>query len=220
MKMIAPRGWSAGTIARRFATVAPSSYDADSHSAECCISAGAPVKRIFGVEILEISRAAVDLSRIPVPLLDSHNQGSVVDNVLGRIESAWISGGELLGRIVFAQTPRGRTAEAMVGRGELSAISAGYQIQKWSAVDADGDEVDDPESARWDSDLVFTAVRWSLLEASLVGVPADAAAAVRSLPGGDDIDAIRSRMQVRARMAQRQRMYNAQQRAFGGHDDD
>jgi phage head maturation protease len=175
--------WTPATISHRFLTAAPQSYDEASHSCTACISAGSPVARFYGTEILEISKDACDLSRIPVPLLGSHNQASVVDNVLGKISKAWVQNGELHGRIVFARTSRGRAAEGMVARGELSGISAGYQVLKWSAVDADGDAVN-PESAQWDSDLVFTAVKWSLLEASLVGVPADSAASVRSLGGG------------------------------------
>jgi hypothetical protein len=219
MKMIAPPGWSPATISRRFATVAPSSYNADLHSCVACISTGAPVKRIFGTEILSISRDAVDLSRVPCPLLDSHSQASI-DNVLGRVTEAWISGGELLGRIVFARTSRGRAAEGMVGRNEVTGISAGYSIEKWSCVDADGDAVD-PSRADWDSDLTFTAVRWRLLETSLVGIGADSMAGVRSFASGgaDTVDDIRQRMMIRARVTQRQRMHNAQQAVFGGHDD-
>jgi hypothetical protein len=218
MKMISPPGWSAGTIARRLSTAAPSSYDAETHSCTACISTGAPVTRFYGTEVLEISRDACDLSRVPCPLLDSHSQASI-DNILGRITEAWISNGELLGRIVFGRTARGRMAEQMVARNELSGISAGYAVEKWSAQDADGDDVD-PSRANWDDDLVFRAVRWRLLEVSLCSVGADSAASVRSLSGGcDDIDAIKGRMASRQRMAIRQRMHLAQQRVFGGHDD-
>jgi hypothetical protein len=213
-QIIAPPGWLPATVSRRFTSSTPSSYDEASHSCTACISTGAPVKRVFGTEVLQISRSAIDLSRVPCPLLDSHSQASIGD-VLGRITEAWISGGELLGRIVFARTSRGRAAEGMVGRNELTGISAGYSIEKWSCVDADGDEVD-PSRADWDSDLVFTAVKWRLLECSIVAIAADAMASVRSLSGGyDTIADIRQRMMVRQRMAQRQRMHAAQQRVFG-----
>jgi hypothetical protein len=107
----------------------------------------------------------------------------------------------------------------MVARREISEISAGYAVEKWSAVDDDGDDVD-PGRANWDDHLTFTATRWKLLEASLVGVPADGLASVRSLGAGHDtITDIRGRMQVRQRMAQRQRMFNAQQAAFGNGDE-
>jgi phage head maturation protease len=219
--MIGPKGWSPASIERRFSTSAPESYDSTAHSCTACISSGAAVKRFYGTEILTISQDAVDLSRLPVAVLDSHSQTSVAD-VLGRIDSAWISGGQLFGRIIFAQTPRGRVAEGMVGRGELTGISAGYRVDKWSVTDSDGDVVD-PARADWDDDLTFTAMKWTLLETSLVGIPADSMAAVRSYGAGgdrqDDIDDVRMLMQVRERMATRQRMHEAAQALIGNRND-
>jgi hypothetical protein len=59
--------------------------------------------------------------------------------------------------------------------------------------------------------LTFTATRWELLECSLVSVPADSAAMVRSLGGNSDrqiVADVRARMLVRHRMETRQRMYD------------
>jgi phage head maturation protease len=162
------------------------------------------VQRVFGTEVLKISRAACDLSRVPVPLLDSHSQASI-DSVVGRVSEVWIDGGKLQSRITFAQTPRGCLAEGMVSRNELSALSCGYQVSEWSAVDADGDPVD-PSRADWDDGLVFTAERWTLLEASVVGAPADAGALVRSLGRHFNIADVRARMECRARMVARHGM--------------
>jgi hypothetical protein len=63
---------------------------------------------------------------------------------------------------------------------------------------------------RWDDDLTFTATRRELLEGSLVTVPADGSASIRSLGAGhhDDIDTIRNRMQARRRMQIRQAMHD------------
>jgi phage head maturation protease len=213
-------------IAHRFAPSAstPASYDKASHSCDCIISAGAAVSRFYGTEILRIDRASVDLSRVEAgsaPLLDSHSQASI-DAVLGRIDSAWIKSGQLYGKVIFSQTAAGRQAEGMVARGELKGISAGYSVSKWEISDADGNVLDPDSSPRWDEDsLTFTATRWQLLEASLVGVPADAASAVRSFGGaaiGDLVD-IRARMNARNRMATRQRMYDRLARVIGGNDE-
>ena len=212
MSIIAPRNFDAGKLQRRFSDGAPESYSATEHSCLAVISTGAPVKRVYGTETLEISARAVNLSRVPVALLDSHNQSSI-DNVLGRVESAWIAGGKLHGRIIFAQTPRGKMAEQMVARGEISSLSAGYSIEKWEARDADGAKVD-PDRAGWGDDLTFTATRWTLAECSLVGVPADALAMIRSLDGhSDDATAVedaRVRIMCRERMYLRQKMLEAQ----------
>jgi hypothetical protein len=208
MTQIAPKGWRSDKVEHRFAGGTPSSYNEAEHTAECVISAGAAVPRVYGTEVLEISRAAIDLSRIPCPLLDSHNQTSI-DSILGVIESAWISNGKLYGKIRFAQTPRGKLAEGMVKRGEVTGISAGYRVESWRVTDFEGDVVDE-SNANWSDDLTFTATRWILYEGSLVGVPADSLSAVRKVGGDTDahsVEATRARMESRERMAARERMH-------------
>ncbi len=207
---ISPKGWTPCTISHRFASTAPQSYDKTSHSCEVVVSTGAPVTRIYGTEVLRITLEAVDLSRVPCPVLDSHSQASVSD-VLGRIDRTWITNGQLLGRNCFAQTPRGKLVEGMVERGEIVAMSAGYRVLEWEVVDADGDAVD-PARARWDDGLTFTATRWQLLESSWVGIPADSLALVRSLHSDNDNSSSAAyalhRMQTRERMVRRQRMHD------------
>jgi phage head maturation protease len=214
-------------VAHRFASSAssPASYDKASHSCECVISAGAAVSRIYGTEVLRIDSKSVDLSRVTnggCPLLDSHSQSSI-DAVLGRIDSAWIKGGQLYGKIIFAQTPAGRQAEGMIARGELKGISAGYSVSDWEISDDDGDIIDpEKQSMRWDdTGLTFTATRWQLLEASLVGVPADAASAVRSFgagASGEFANDVLVRMQARQRMFERQNIHDARRAVIGNSD--
>ncbi|WP_354239632.1 hypothetical protein [Bradyrhizobium sp. LA2.1] len=54
-----------------------------------------------------------------------------------------------------------------------------------------------------DDGLTFTATRWQLFEASLVGVPADAVAGVRSIGSSNELVDIRARMLARQRMFDR-----------------
>jgi len=152
----------------------PRSYNKAQHSFEAVISTGAAVQRPYGVEVLRISPQAVDLSRLQeggIPLLDHHSQAGI-DQVLGRLTNAWFDRGALVGKFVFAQTPQGMKAEGMTARGELVGISAGYRVDQWQITGADGDVVDEAD-VRWSDNLTFTATRWQLFEASLVGVPAD-----------------------------------------------
>lgn len=175
----APRG----TIETRLADIKSSSYDPASRTVEAVLSAGAPVKRPYGTEILEVSAAAIDLNCMTtcgVPLIDSHNI-FVIAGVLGQVKRAWISGGELLGLISFDDSDVGREAEGLVARGMVRGVSIGYRVEKWEVKDDDGNIVDpDRDRLIWDEEYTFTAKRWELLEASLVSVPADPAAAVRS----------------------------------------
>jgi len=190
------------------------SYDKEARTAVATLSRGNIVRRPYGREALKISKDAVILTRIKtggVPLLDSHNQTSVLDHALGRITAAWIEDGALLGELAFHDTERGRQAEGMVARGELGGVSIGYRVEEWEIKDQDGNVID-PERDRvpFDADLTFVGTRWELLEASLVTVPADASASIRSSEfdmacfesaGIGAAEAARMRMRLRQRAA-------------------
>jgi HK97 family phage prohead protease len=197
-------------LLRRFADVmsgVPATYNQKDHTVEAVLSTGAAVQRAYGTEILRISPQAVDLSRMEqagIPFLDHHQQGGI-DQILGRITDAWIERSVLMGRIKFNQTEQGKKAEGMIARGEVTGVSAGYRVEKWEITDTDGDVVDE-RNVRWNDDLTFTATRWQLFEASLVGVPADGEALVRGMPLGTeylDLESVRARMRIRHRMLRR-----------------
>lgn len=174
---------SLGTIETRLADLKASSYDPAARTVEAVLSVGAPVKRAYGTEVLEISPAAVDLKRLAscgVPLIDSHNIFGIA-GVLGQVKRAWIAGGELLGLIEFDNSDVGREAEGLVARGMVRGVSIGYRVARWEVTDSDGNVVDpDRERLVWDEDYTFTAKRWELMETSLVSVPADPDALIRS----------------------------------------
>lgn len=166
-----PRGPQA-----RFATFTPGSYSAESRTVELVLSIGAAVTRYGFVEELEISEAAVDLGRVTrglVPLLNAHNRFEI-GAVLGQIGNARFETVDGVAALVatarFADTDAGRAAEGMVSRGELRGVSIGYDPKRWEVVSIDPET----EVRTW------RATSWELLEASLVPVPADPAAGVRS----------------------------------------
>jgi phage head maturation protease len=218
-KTAGPRGWHRGMIERRFVNdgdAGPISFDRKSRTVDAVISRGSPVQRFYGTETLRISRSAVDLSRVntnSAPLLDSHNQIGV-GSALGRITKAWLDGGAVLGTLKFNRTAAGDLAMGMVERGELGSLSAGYRVDEWEIRDEDGDIVDpDTTSIRWDDNLSFEATKWQLIEASLVLIPADSAAMVRSLGGAriasrQEIANARARMKARQIMSDRMSAYH------------
>ncbi len=164
----------AGGRGARSLALTPESYDPAARTVRAVLSAGSPVRRYYFTEELEISAEAVDLSRVTAgicPLLDTHNQYTV-DAQLGRITDVTIEGGELIGTLHFNDTDAGRAVEARVAAGELRAISIGYRVTRWQIT-----ATDDTDHETW------RAVAWELLEASLVPVPADPNAVVRSAPG-------------------------------------
>jgi HK97 family phage prohead protease len=157
----------AGDRAQRFAAFAPNSYNVAARTIDAILSAGSAVQRGFGTEELEISSAAVDLSRAAaglVPLLDAHNQFEA-DGVIGAVSNVRIVDGRLVGTLTFGQTPRAQAVEGMVARGELRGVSIGYVVQTWEAQQGQD---------------TWRATRWQLLEVSLVPVPADVLTGFRS----------------------------------------
>ena len=172
-------------VEKRLQDLSPNSYNEDNRTVDAVLSRGSPVQRIYGTEKLEISRRAIDLSRMNnsgVSILDSHQQVGIA-NSLGRLTRAWIetdsAGPALLGTIKFHETREGKKAEAMVSRGEIGGLSVGYQVQQWEISDSDGNIVD-PDNSRWREEFTFTATRWTLAECSLVSVPADADTGMRA----------------------------------------
>ena len=112
-------------VETRLFDLTPSTYDSKTRTVQAILSKGTPVQRFYGTEKLQISSAAVDLSRIytsGIPLLDSHKQDGI-GNALGRATSAWIESGALMGTITFNETSEARKAEGMVARGEITGIS-------------------------------------------------------------------------------------------------
>lgn len=178
------RGYRPQSNGRRDADFQPSTYDASARTVEMILTVGARVTRWGYNEELEITEAAIDLERVAggkCPLLNSHNRWSIGD-ILGSVLETRIEdtdgGPALIAKVRFAETEAGKEAEGMVSRGELRGVSIGYSVKNWSLVPrTDGDSKDDNDTWR--------ATSWVLLEASLVAVPADAGAGVRSIPAPD-----------------------------------
>lgn len=161
----------AGQVQRRFATFAPTTYDAATRSVEATFSTGARRQTWYGFEELEVSPTACDITRVAlgqVKALDHHNDRQI-DAIVGSVPEARFEGGNLVGRIVFADTELGRLVEGMVARGELSGVSCGYTIESMEIVGID------------EGRDIWRVTRWTLCEVSFVSVPADANAGVRSV---------------------------------------
>lgn len=157
-------------LEKREMPLKPSSIDDKERTAQIVISTGAGVKRydMAGTftEVLELG--GVDASRETIPLLDSHRQDSL-DRVLGRVLSIKREKSALVATVRFARTQSGETAFQAVKDGDYSSASIGYSINDFK------DVID-----RQTGDRVRHVLDWSLQEVSLVPVPADAGAKIRS----------------------------------------
>lgn len=145
------------------------SYDPATRIAEGVFATGVRVNRRWFSEELDMSAEALDLSRVGMNqcrFLFNHD----CDEVLGVVVEARLQEGVLVGKVKFAETPMGDLYAGMAERGELTGISIGYQVSVWNIIQDIASEHD-----------VWRATKWELLEVSLVSIPADKGAGLRSV---------------------------------------
>ena len=120
---------------------------------ECSLSSEYPVDRPWGREILLHTSAAVDLSRAPLPLIESHDTTRLP---VGVVENLRVSGGKLRGTVRFGESDRAKELAQDARTGVLRALSIAYVIVT---------------KEQQGQDVVVTL--WQPYECSLVSVPAD-----------------------------------------------
>lgn len=127
--------------------------------------------QIFGPEILCHDAECVDLSRLNDigVLLFNHDR----DNVIGRIEKAWIENSRGEAEVVFDDDEASQRILQKVRSGTLKTTSVGYVVTNWEDVE-DGAKSEDGRFAGPCS----IARRWMPLEISIVSIPADATVGV------------------------------------------
>lgn len=146
----------------------PRTIDEDARTFWAVAATETPVARWYGSEILLVSSASIEAARLDgLPVLDSHDRSSVL-NHLGRVIEWKISGRELLVKIELAEGERGQHALDLVKSGMLHKVSIAYRIHEYQETDAQ------------DGSALLTATLWEPYEVSLVSVPADPNATIRS----------------------------------------
>lgn len=154
----------------RAAIIAPATLNRDDGTVDVVLSTGAPVKRAGYVERLAIDPAAVTVApRLPV--LDSHRQASIQD-VKGRVENVRFEAGQIVATLRISDP----AALAAIERGDVTGVSIGYRVTKWQ------------DSSDVTGQRVRTATAWELVEASLVAIPADPQALIRSATLPQDVN--------------------------------
>ena len=144
-------------------SLAPGTLNREAGTVEAVLSTGAPVQRSGYVERLAVTPEAVEIGR-HVPILDAHRQGSIRD-VLGRVDGVRFEPGRVVGTLRISSP----AALAAVERGDITGVSMGYRVGAWAESQASGTRTK-------------TATRWALSEVSLVPLPADPGAYLRSEP--------------------------------------
>ena len=152
-------------------TIRAEAVDAKARTVRASISSDRPYKRWFGTEVLKHDAESVDLGRAAdagLMLLFGHDPA----RPLGRVRDLTFDGGRLVGALAFSESADAREIWPQVRDGWLREVSIGYRVHKW--------EVDEDEE-------IHTAIRWELLEASIVTVPADASVGVGRSQEGEQV---------------------------------
>ena len=125
-----------------------------------------PYTRWWGVEILDHSEGAVDLTRLNEIgcLLFNHDR----DEVIGRINKAWIENERGVAEVEFDSDEKAEVIYQKVKSGTLKGVSVGYIIDSWEEVMANKQSADGKFTGPCD-----VARKWTPYEISIVSVPAD-----------------------------------------------
>ena len=147
----------------RFITLDASRADQARRTVPATISTEFPVNRGGYREVLLHGSENIDLSRAPLPLIESHN-GSTLN--IGTVEGLQVAGRKLRGTVRFGNSARASEVWADVTDGIVRNVSVGYTIDDYA-----------------EDDDTLRATRWTPHEVSLVAVPADPSAGLnRSNP--------------------------------------
>jgi len=122
-------------------------------------------------ESLSMDPEHVDLERMKkgAPLLNSHKAYSGLKEQLGVVEDVWLSGDELRGRVRFSRRDDVEPFFQDVKDGIIKNASIGYRVYNYEDISSDDDRI-----------RTLRAVRWEPHEISLVTVPADSSAQIKS----------------------------------------
>jgi HK97 family phage major capsid protein/HK97 family phage prohead protease len=142
-----------------FRAVAVEATEEDDRRVRMSLSSEEPVERNFGMEVLEHTEEAIDMSRIAsgnAPLLKDHD----MTKQIGIVEEAYLDRAERKLRAVvrFGKNPLAREVYEDVKDGTVRNVSIGYIIKNMEQRNGDGTVV---------------VNQWIPYEASIVAVPAD-----------------------------------------------
>lgn len=149
---------------QRAAPMRATTWNKDDWTFDLVLSTGAARNIGSIVEVLDLSGATWPET---IPLLDSHRQGSLDDNI-GDVSNIRLEGAEIVGTAKLSKhSAKAQRIAAELTEGRSFGSSIGYSVGKWAETSTGGKRT-------------LTAKQFQILEVSLVSVPADAAAGVRS----------------------------------------
>lgn len=145
--------------------------DGNERKFELSFSSEEPYTRYWGVEILDHSAGAIDLTRLEEIgcVLFNHNR----DSVIGKVNRVWIDNNRGCAEIEFDKDDEAERIYQKVSSGTLKGVSVGYRVEVWEKVEVNKKSTD----GRFTGPAEI-ATRWMPFEISIVSVPADATVGV------------------------------------------
>jgi len=139
----------------RILTIDFENADSEKRVAPAVLSTETPVyrKQLGANEILRHDQDSVDLSRSPLPLIESHDASKTP---IGIVENIVVMNGKLRGMVRMGESERAKELWDDIKSGILRSLSIGYEILSGDYVKGD-----------------YIVNRFRPYEASLVSVPAD-----------------------------------------------
>ena len=169
----------------------PSSINAENRTVDLVFATEKPfLRRSWDgpyLETLSFQPSSVRMERIQsgAPLCDNHKTyGKTTDSVLGVVERAWIEDGKGYATVRFSKRKEADDVFKDVQDGILKNISVGYRVYKY--------EISENETSADE----YRAVDWEPFEVSIVPVPADYTAQIRS---GDADDTNSVKIQIKGK---------------------
>lgn len=154
--------------------------DEEKREVELSFSSETPYRRFWGVEILDHSEGAVDLTRLNDigVLLFNHD----TDKVIGRVVTASVENNRGTARVRFDEDEVSESIFKKVVSGTLRTVSVGYSVSEWEDVGEGKTSKDGRFRGK-----VSIARKWTPFEISIVSVPADPTVGVgRSFENQED----------------------------------
>ena len=163
--------------------LARDSVNSDTRTVDLTFSTDtADVERWFGVEILDHNPKSVRLGRMrnKAPLLLDHDPSRQI----GVIETAAIDGGQGKATVRFSQSALGEEIFRDIQDGIRSKVSVGYRVHEMVLENsADGKDT-------------YRINDWEPFEVSIVSIPADDSAGVRSNPFGNRAASLSTQIRI------------------------
>jgi hypothetical protein len=152
----------------------------EKRTVELSFASEAPVERWYGMEVLDCSADACDLTRLREsgPLLVNHN----TEDQVGVIDTCAMDGGKGRAVVRFGQSARAKEIFQDVVDGIRSLVSVGYRVRE-AVLFSKNDKVE-----------TYRATKWEPLEISIVSIPADTSVGVGRSQHSQDSDMNKQRI--------------------------